>query len=271
MGGAVLSFAAMAIGVREMLRSMQPFEVLFIRSAVMLAIVLALLPRAGLAPLRTRHFRLHAWRNLFHFGGQWSWIYAIGALPLATVFAIEFTMPVWTALLAFLFLNEKLKFPRLVMLVCGIAGVAIILRPGSAPLEPAAFIMLAGAFGYAAQMIYTKRLAATDAPLAVLFWMPMIQAPLSLAAAIPDWAAPRLADAPWMLLLGVGSSTAHYCMMRAMKVADATVVVPVDFARLPLIAVVGAMFYGEPFDPLVLAGAALIFAGTYYSLSREKS
>jgi drug/metabolite transporter (DMT)-like permease len=271
MGGAVLSFAAMAIGVREMLRSMQPFEVLFIRSAVMLAIVLALLPRAGLAPLRTRHFRLHAWRNLFHFGGQWSWIYAIGALPLATVFAIEFTMPVWTALLAFLFLNEKLKFPRLVMLVCGIAGVAIILRPGSAPLEPAAFIMLAGAFGYAAQMIYTKRLAATDAPLAVLFWMPMIQAPLSLAAAIPDWAAPRLADAPWMLLLGVGSYTAHYCMMRAMKVADATVVVPVDFARLPLIAVVGAMFYGEPFDPLVLAGAALIFAGTYYSLSREKS
>ena len=271
MGGAVLSFAAMAIGVREMLRSMQPFEVLFIRSAVMLAIVLALLPRAGLAPLRTRHFRLHAWRNLFHFGGQWSWIYAIGALPLATVFAIEFTMPVWTALLAFLFLGEKLKFPRLVMLACGIAGVAIILRPGSAPLEPAAFIMLAGAFGYAAQMIYTKRLAATDAPLAVLFWMPVIQAPLALAAALPQWATPRLADAPWMLLLGVGSYTAHYCMMRAMKVADATVVVPVDFARLPLIAVAGAMFYGEPFDPLVLAGAALIFAGTYYSLSREKT
>jgi drug/metabolite transporter (DMT)-like permease len=130
--------------------------------------------------------------------------------------------------------------------------------------------MLAGAFGYAAQMIYTKRLAATDAPLAVLFWMPAIQAPLALAAALPHWVTPRLVDAPWMLLLGVGSYTAHYCMMRAMKIADATVVVPVDFARLPLIAVVGALFYGEPFDAAVLVGAAVIFAGTYYSLSRER-
>jgi drug/metabolite transporter (DMT)-like permease len=249
---------------------MAPFEVLFIRSAVMLAIVLALVPRAGIAALGTRHFRLHVWRNLFHFGGQWSWIYAIGALPLATVFAIEFTMPVWTALLAYLFLKEKLSFPRLVMLACGIAGVLIILRPGAAPVEPAALIMLAGAFGYAAQMIFTKRLAATDAPIAVLFWMPVLQAPLALAAAIPHWVAPRLADLHWMLLLGVGSYSAHYCMMRAMKIADATVVVPVDFARLPLIAVVGALLYAEPFDPLVLAGAALIFGGTYYSLSRER-
>jgi len=270
MGGAVLSFAAMAIGVRELLRAMAPFEVLFIRSAVMLAVVVALVPRAGIGSLRTRRFGLHLWRNLFHFGGQWSWIFAIGALPLATVFAIEFTMPVWTALLAYFFLNERLTPGRLVMLFCGIAGVLIILRPGAGTLEPAAFVMLGGAFFYATQMIYTKRLAATDTPLAVLFWMPTIQAPLAFVAALPQWVAPRLADAPWMLLLGVGSYTAHYCMMRAMKIADATVVVPVDYARLPLIAVVGALFYGEPFDPAVLAGAAVIFAGTYYSLSRER-
>jgi drug/metabolite transporter (DMT)-like permease len=270
MAGAVLSFAAMAIGVRELLAYMAPFEVLFIRSGVMLLIVAALLPRAGLAPLATRRFGLHVWRNLFHFGGQWCWIFAIGALPLATVFAIEFTMPVWTALLALWFLNERLSPPRMVMLACGIAGVLIILRPGAGALAPAALVMLAGAFCYAAQMIHTKRLAATDAPLAVLFWMPVLQAPLALAAALPHWVAPRLADLHWMLLLGVGSYTAHYCMMRAMKIADATVVVPVDFVRLPLIAVVGALFYAEPFDPAVLVGAAVIFAGTYYSLSREK-
>ena len=270
MGGAVLSFSAMALGVRELLARMGPFEVLFWRSAVMLLIVLALLPRMGLAPLRTRRFGLHAWRNLFHFGGQYAWIYAIGALPLATVFAIEFTMPVWTAILASLFLKERFSFPRLVMLACGLAGVLIILRPGAAPLEPAALVMLAGALGYAANMIYTKKIVATDAPLAVLFWMPVLQAPLSLAAAVPAWVWPVAIDLPWMALLGVGSYAAHYCMTRAMKLADATVVVPIDFVRLPLIAVVGALFYGEPFDPLILAGAALIFAGTYYSLSRER-
>ncbi|HZM36031.1 MAG TPA: DMT family transporter [Burkholderiales bacterium] len=270
MGGAVLSFSAMAIGVRELLARMEPFEVLFWRSALMLLIVLALLPHMGIAPLRAHRFSLHAWRNLFHFGGQYAWIYAIGALPLATVFAIEFTMPVWTAILASLFLKERFSFPRLVMLTCGLAGVLVILRPGAAPLAPAAFVMLAGALGYAANMIYTKKIVATDAPLAVLFWMPAMQAPIALAAAAPAWVWPVAIDLPWMALLGVGSYAAHYCMTRAMKLADATVVVPIDFARLPLIAVVGALFYGEPFDPIVLVGAAVIFAGTYYALSRER-
>lgn len=269
MGGAVLSFSAMAIAVRELLGHMRPFEVLFLRTAVMFAIVLAILPRAGLAPLRTRRIGLHGWRNLCHFGGQYAWIYAIGALPLATVFAIEFTMPVWTAVLAFFFLHEKLNQGRLVMLALGIAGVLIILRPGMATIDPAALIMLAGALGYAGSMTFTKRLAGTDAPLAVIFWMAVLQSPLALAAALPAWVAPRAADVPWILLLGVGSYTAHYSMTRAMKLADATVVVPIDFARLPLIAVVGAAFYGEPFDALILVGAALIFAGTYYSLRRE--
>lgn len=264
-----MSFSAMAIAVRELLAHMGAFQVLFLRTAVMFAIVLALLPRAGLAPLRTRRLHLHGWRNLCHFGGQYAWIYAIGALPLATVFAIEFTMPVWTAILAYFFLHEKITQGRAVMLVLGIAGVLIILRPGAAAIEPAAFVMLAGALGYAGNMIFTKRLSGTDAPLAVIFWMSLLQSPFALVGALPQWVAPRAAELPWILLLGAGSYTAHYCMTRAMKLADATVVVPIDFARLPLIAVVGAAFYGEPFDPLILAGAALIFAGTYYSLRRE--
>jgi len=86
---------------------------------------------------------------------------------------------------------------------------------------------------------------------------------------VPQWVMPVLVDLPWILAIGIGSFTAHYCMTRAMKLVDAMVAVPIDFARLPLIAVVGALAYGEAFDPLVLVGAGLIFAGTYYSLSRE--
>ena len=269
MGGAVLSFSAMAIAVRELLVRMGAFEVLFLRSAVMLLIVLALVSRTGAGVLRARRLGLHAWRNAFHFGGQISWIYAIGALPLATVFAIEFTMPVWTAVLAFFFLNERLSQGRVVMLICGVIGVLIILRPGAGTLEPAALLMLAGALGYAASMVYVKRIVAHDAPLAVLFWLPVMQAPLALAFAAPVWVWPVALDWPWMLLLGGGSYTAHYCMTRAMKIADATVVVPIDFARLPLIAVVASVLYGEPLDPMVLVGAALIFAGTYFALRRE--
>ena len=175
--GAVLSFAAMAVAVRELQRHMGSFEIVLLRSVVMLVLAIAMLPRAGLAALRTRRIHLHFGRNLIHLLGQILWVYSIGALTLATVFAIEFTMPVWTAILAAIFLHERLTAPRLVQLALGLAGVLIILRPGASALQPAALVMLAGAFCFAVQMIGTKRLAATESPLAVLFWMALIQSP----------------------------------------------------------------------------------------------
>jgi drug/metabolite transporter (DMT)-like permease len=198
------------------------------------------------------------------------WVYSIGALTLATVFAIEFTMPVWTALLAWLFLKERLTAPRLAQLGLGLAGVLIILRPGGGGFHPAALAMILGSLCYASSFIFTKRLSSTDSALAVLFWMSVVQTPVSLVAAAPQWVTPVAADLPWILVIGAGSFSAHYCMVRAMRLVDAMVAVPIDFARLPLIAVVGALLYGEAFDPLVIAGAAVIFAGTYYSLSRER-
>jgi len=270
MGGAVLSFTAMAVAVRELLRHMGAFEIVFMRSVVMLAIVAAILPRAGFAALRTRRFGMHFWRNSIHFVGQVLWVYSIGALALATVFAIEFTMPMWTALLAWLFLKERLSFPRLVMLALGLAGVLLILRPGGGSFHPAMLAMILGSLCYASSFIFTKRLTSTDSALAVLFWMALIQTPLSLAASIPQWAAPAWSDLPWILGIGVGSYTAHYCMARAVTVADASLVVGIDFIRLPLIALIGALVYGEVLDPMVFVGAAIIFAGTYYGLGAEK-
>ncbi|TMH45843.1 MAG: DMT family transporter [Betaproteobacteria bacterium] len=268
--GAVLSFAAMAIAVRELQRHMGTLQILALRTGMTLVIVTVLVTAQGRAVVATQRFTLHATRALVHLLGQYCWMYAIGALALATVFAIEFTMPVWTALLAAAFLGERLTQGRLVQLVLGLVGVAIILRPGLGQFHPAALVMLLGSLFYAGNMIFTKRLSATDTALAVTFWMSAVQLPVTLVAALPSWVAPQLADVPWILVIGAGSFAAHYSMTRAMKLADATVVVPIDFIRLPLIAVVGALFYAEPFDPLVLVGAVVIFAGTYYSLRRER-
>ena len=143
MGGALLSFVLMAVAVRELAHAMGIFEILFLRSVVALAILLVILPRFGARTLRTERFGLHVVRNLLHFGGQYAWVYAIGLLPLATVFAIEFTMPVWTAVLAALLLGERLNRGRVVMLVLGFAGILIILRPGLERVPPAALVMLA--------------------------------------------------------------------------------------------------------------------------------
>jgi drug/metabolite transporter (DMT)-like permease len=283
MGCAVLSFSFMAVAVRELLRHMGAFEILFLRTLVTMLLVAAVISRRGTAPLRTRLFGLHLARALMHLGGQYCWIYAIGALTLAMVFAIEFTMPVWVAVLATLFLGERMNRGRVAMLVLGLAGIAIILRPavgdehpavgGQYPLigglHPAALVMVLGSVFYAGNMIMTKRISAADSPLAVIFWMSLTQLPLTLVSALPQWVTPQPVDLAWAVVIGSGSFIAHYSMTRAMKLGDATLVVPIDFLRLPLIAVIGALFYGEPFDPIVFVGAAVIFGGTYYSLSRE--
>jgi len=265
MGGAVLSFSLMAVAVRELLHSMGVLQILFLRTLVTFLMVVGTIPRVGIAPLRTRRFPAHLARALMHLGGQFCWMYAIAALTLATVFAIEFTMPVWVALLAVLFLGEHMNRGRVVALVLGLAGIAIILRPGLGAFHPAALVMVLGSMFYAGNVIMTKRLSSTDSPFAVLFWMSATQLPVTLAAALPGWVTPGPADLPWILVIGAG-----YSMTRAMKLGDATLVVPVDFLRLPLIAVVGALFYGEPLEAAVFAGAVVIFAGSYYSLMRER-
>jgi len=269
MVGALLSFSLMAVSVRELLRTMGSFEILFLRSLVSFVLVLAVLPPFGLGALRTRHFGLHLVRNVLHFSGQYAWVYAIAMLPLATVFAIEFTMPVWTALLAIPILGERLNRGRTVMLVLGLAGILVILKPGFGVVHPAALVMLAGSFAYASTMIATKRLSGSDSALAVVFYMSVVQLPLAFVPALPGWVAPALVDLPWILAIGAAGLSAHYCLTRAMRIADATLVVPIDFLRLPLIAVVGMLFYGEPLEFSIMLGAAMIFTGTYYSVQRE--
>jgi drug/metabolite transporter (DMT)-like permease len=136
-------------------------------------------------------------------------------------------------------------------------------------VQPAALVMLAGSLAFAGSMIATKRLAATESAITVLFWMSVLQLPLGLVPALATWTAPLALDLPWIAAVAVFGFTSHYCMTRAFALADATVVVPIDFLRLPLIAIVGFLAYGETFQAPILAGAAVIFTGTYYCLSRE--
>ena len=269
MGGALLSFSLMAVAVRELLRTFGTFEILFLRGLVSLVIVLAILPWFGMRALRTRLIGVHVVRNLFQFGSQYAWVYAIGMLPLATVFAIEFTMPVWAAVLAVWILGERLDRSRVIVLALGLAGILIILKPGFEQVPPAALVMLAGSFAYAATMITTKQLAGRDTAFAVLFYMSAIQVPLALVPALPAWVTPGLADLPWIIAVGASGLGGHYCLTRALRAADATLVLPIDFLRLPLIAVIGFALYGEPLELSTLLGAAVIFSGTYYSIRRE--
>ncbi|TVV45725.1 DMT family transporter [Thalassolituus sp. C2-1] len=269
MSGALLSFMLMAISGRELSHSLTTYQILFFRSVIGVLVISILLSRSGWQQIRTQRLKTHWLRNIAHYAGQYGWFYGLAFIPLAEVIAIEFTTPVWTALLAFFLLKERLTGARLQALVLGIAGLLLILRPGAGVLQPAAFAVLGGALGYAFSYIQTKSLTRTDTPLCILFYMTLMQLPFGLVPSVLNWTTLAAETLPWILLVGITAMSAHFCMAHAFRLADATVVVPMDFLRLPLIAVVGYLFYQESIDLFVLAGAVLMFSGNLLNLRAE--
>ncbi|WP_010324046.1 DMT family transporter [Marinobacterium stanieri] len=269
MVGALFSFMAMAISGRELSAEFTTYQILFFRSVIGVLLISFLVSRSGWAQIKTHRFKGHLIRNVAHFGGQYGWFFGLAFIPLAEVIAIEFTTPVWTALLAAIFLGERLTLPRLTALVLGITGLLVILRPGMGAVHPAAFAVLAGAIGYSLTYIQTKSLSATETPLCILFYMTLMQLPMGMIPSLMDWKTPSLGSVPWIILVGVTAMSAHYCMTRAFKLADATVVVPMDFMRLPLIAMVGYLFYSEVIDWPVAVGAAMMLAGNFVNILAE--
>ena len=273
MVGALLSFSVMAVSIRELAKAgLNIFEILAIRSGVALLVLLVvLLVRPDLrVHALPRRMKLNLLRNTVHYAAQYAWALSITMLPLAMVFALEFTMPGWTALLAIWLLHEKLTPSRAGVIVFGLVGVLVILRPGIASFNPAALLVLAAAFGYAITMVTTKKLTMTETTLGIVFWMAVIQFPLSLLGSDPTVF--LHIDARHILpaiAVGIAGLTSHFCLSNAFRAGDATVVVPLDFMRIPLIAVIGWAFYGERLDIFVPLGALIIVTGVLWNLRAE--
>jgi drug/metabolite transporter (DMT)-like permease len=273
MVGTLLSFSVMAVSIRELARSgFNIFEILAIRSGGSLAILFGLLMVRPDLRVHTlpRRIGLNTLRNTVHYASQYSWALSLTMLPLAMVFALEFTMPAWTALLAVWLLHERMTASRMGVVVMGLTGVLVILRPGIADFNPAAFLVLAAAFGFAITMIATKKLTMTETTFGIIFWMAVLQFPLSLIGSDPSvFFHFDIHQAFPLLGVAIAGLTSHYCLSNAFRAGDATLVVPLDFMRIPLIAVVGWLLYGERLDLFVLLGALIIVAGVLWNLRAE--
>jgi drug/metabolite transporter (DMT)-like permease len=272
MTGALLSFSAMAVSIRVLADTLTVMEILAVRAG------LGLIVMAGLAAVRadlralivTPRIALHLLRNTVHLGGQYLWAMSLLLLPLATVFSLEFTTPAWTLLLAVPVLGERMTASRIGAVAFGLLGVLVIVRPGLATFQPAALLVLSAAVCFAVTLTLTKKLTRTDSTFAIIFWMNLIQTPLALVPSDPLFAL-KLSGGQVLAALVVGASglASHYCLTNAFRAGDASVVVPLDFMRIPLIAVVGWWLYGERLDALVFVGAGLIITGILWNLRSE--
>lgn len=266
--GAICSFTSLALAGRELSGELNAFQIMLYRSVISLLVIVGFLARGGLGEtgfgqLRTSIPAFHLGRNVVHYVGQYSWFYALPLIPLAQITALEFSAPIWTVLLAALVLGERLTVRRALAVLLGFGGILVILRPGVIPIESAALIVLAAAFCYAVVFVVTKRMTATETPLAILFYMFLIQFVIGLGPALPGFVVPTAEDWPWVVAVGIAGLAAHYCLTRAFMAAETGVVIPVDFLRLPLIGVIGWLLYGEGVEVWLVVGAGLIVTGIW--------
>ncbi len=272
MTGAIASFSSMAVAGRELSLHHDTFEIMMYRSFVgVLIVALVLTATRKWHQITTERLGLHALRNTFHFTGQNLWFYAVGVAPLAQVFALEFTQPIWVILLSPLLLKERLTGIRMTSALIAFAGVLMVTRPGTSSLSPGILMAAGSAIFFAFTTITTKQLTRHASIGCIVFWLTVMQAVLGTVAAGIDQqiALPTLQTAPFLLLVGLAGLLAHFCITNALAIAPATVVVPFDFARLPTIAVVGMLLYHEPLDHWTLLGAAVIFSGIFLNVWSE--
>lgn len=268
MMGALVSFLSMGIAGRALSTDLPVVEIVMLRNLICLIVVSALIARLGPHLLRTTHFKLHLARNTIHFGAQCAWYFGLATIPFVEVFAIEFTVPVWTAILATLFLGERLSMTRMFAICLGLVGILVILRPGLVEVSAGTVAVLAAALGFAFMFVVTKNIVKLDRPVTILFYMNLIQLPIGIALSVPVWVAPTFELAPWIAIIGAAGLGSHYCLSRAMALADATVVVTLDFIRLPLAALLGWFLYAEPLSPFVLLGAVIILFGNWLNVRK---
>ncbi len=205
-------------------------------------------------------------RNLIHYGAQLGWFFALTLIPLGQVVAIEFTMPIWTALLAASFLGERMTIWKTCAIALGLVGVVIIVRPATGQLNPGQLIALAAAVGFGSSVAMMKSLTRTEATVAIIFWMLVIQSVAGFFPSLYVWKWPSAYIWCCAIVVALAGTFSHFCMARAMLYADATIVLPMDFLRVPLTAAVGWLIYSERLDSFTVLGAALILAGNLLNL-----
>jgi len=267
MGGWLALMLTMTVAGREATREIDVFQIMVMRSVIGIAMIYPLIHIAGgFASIRTKVLKRHVGRNIVHYGAQFAWFYALTLIPLAQLVSIEFTMPIWTALLAAFFLGERITSWKAASIALGLAGVAIIVRPGLTEIEPGQVIALAAAIGFGISVTMVKSLTRHDTVLTIIFWMLVVQSVLGVVPAIAVWHWPSAAVWPWILVIAFCGAFSHYCMARALAHADATVVVPMDFLRVPLSGVLGWWLYKEGLDAWTIFGAVMILFGNALNL-----
>jgi len=269
--GFIINISIMAISIRELSLKYTSFEIQNFRNIFSIIIIILIFIVTKNTNLNTFQLKNNFIRNIFHFIGQSAWTWGLTVLPLAVVFSLEFTMPIWAVIIAIVLLKEKITLNKICFLIIGLMGTWIIFMPDTKYIGFYNIIVLCSAITYAIAHNFTKKLTTTDSILSILFFMSIIQLPFSLVGSliIGNIQYNIMMEIPLIIVLTFTSLLAHYSLSSALKYSDASIVLPIDYIRLPLIVFIGWYYYDEKISTNVVIGSLLIIFGVVFFLNKD--
>lgn len=268
MTAAAVAFVVMSWAIKA-LHPITASEIVFFRSLLGLVIIL---PTVGVSMrelLRPKHTRLYLTRGVLSYFAMLTWFFPLQVLVMADAVALQFTLPLFTILFAMVVFREPVGVRRWTATIIGFAGALVIIRPGFAEVDWRMILVLISAALYASANMVVKKLSGIERPGVVVFYLHAVTLPLAFIGAIPYWIWPGWADLPWILVLALAGSAAHYCFTRSMRASEVSIVMPFDYLRLPMIAAVGYFAYGQAAQIWTWVGATVICGASFYILKRE--
>lgn len=264
-------FAGLGVTIRLSAEDVDVLEVVFFRNIFNLLFMLPWLMRIGWSGLRTEHLGLHALRSINGLIAMFFWFAAVTMLPLADATSLGFTAPLFATVGAVLFLGEDVRLRRWIAVIVGFSGTLIILRPGIQEISLGAILMIIGALFVAVSILYVKVLSRTESPNTMVLYMGLIATPVSAIPLFWVWQMPE--GITWLWLAGVGFSATggHLCFNRAMACADASAILPYEYARLIFVAIIAFFLFDEVPDLWTWVGSIVIFGAGVYIANRESA
>jgi len=262
-------FTGLGVMIRMANREVHVLEIVFFRYFISLLIMAPWMMRRGLGGLRGNNLPLLGARSVSSYIGAMLWFASIIFMPLAEATALGYTMPLFVTLGAVLFLGEVVRKRRWLAVFAGFAGTLIILRPGIEAITWPAMFAIGGALFIACSALMVKVLSRSDSPDTIVLYMAVFSTPLSFVAASFVWVTPSLETLAWLTAIGLSSTLAHLAYTRSFAIADASAVLPYDYLRLLMVAVVGFAIYDEVLDFWTWVGTAVIVGSTFYIARRE--
>lgn len=262
-------FSSAHTSVRVLSENMSTFEIVFWRMMVSMAMLLPWYAWKGMHLLRTQRPGMHALRAAVNFSGMILWFYAISIVPLGKAVAIHFTLPLFLLLFAVIFLGERIGPRRIAATAVGFAGAMIVMRPGAVEIGWPEIMILASAALYGGTVVFLKFMVKTETPLALTFYTNAFITIFCLPPAIWFWVGPTVDDIVPILIVGVMGTFAPFLYTKALGMADASLIGPTDFLRLPISAAFAFVLFGEVPVIWVWVGGGIIFLSTWYITARE--